>query len=194
MTKQIQLSLSRSHKIVERITREINSVNALIIKDSKAISINVESERHKVVSNQDKVSKNIELRNSLYAALESVRIAVAEKNSACGVHTLLAKKAILLKKLQDSENYLRHLAVDPGQRDGVTADEVTQYLVRLEKAETVKPVFVKVLDQDAISAIEKEVKQYTSELDALSDSINDLNAVNKVSFVIDEEIASSIGL
>lgn len=194
MTKEITLSLSRSHKIVERITREINSVNALIIKESKAISINVESEKSKAVSNHEKVSKNIVLRNSLYSALESIRIAIAEKNSSSGVHTLLAKKAILLKKHQDAENYLRHLALDPGQRDGVSADEVGQYLVRLEKAETVKPVLVKVLDQDAIASIEKEAKRYTSELDALSDSINDLNASHKVSFVIDEEIAASIGL
>lgn len=191
--KTINVSLTRAHKLVERVTREIGTVQHQILKLLVPVNVNVESDTSQVTVRLAKISAAEKLADSLYEVLESIRKKVAEKNSSSGIYTLLAEKAVLVKKQQDLENIARYVA-SHNRADVISANDAQSYWARIQTSENLKSFSVKVIDDAELDVYQEKVKNIVSQLDVISDAINDKNASTKVSFELNEEIAKLIGL
>lgn len=191
--KTINVSLTRAHKLVERVTREIGTVQHQILKLLVPVNVNVESDTSQVTVRLAKILAAEKLADSLYEVLESIRKKVAEKNSSSGIYTLLAEKAVLVKKQQDLENIARYVA-SHNRADVISANDAQSYWTRIQTSENLKSFSVKVIDDAELDVYQEKVKNIVSQLDVISDAINDKNASTKVSFELNEEIAKLIGL
>ena len=202
MTKTIKVSLSRAHKLVERVTREVNETTSTIAKMVAPITISVPSEASQVQVVLLKIEEHSKTREALYSVLEVIREKVAAKNAQVGIPQLLAKKAILQQRKtgigelisasqQNNQASYGRASISVLSNDPAILNE---YFDRMKEAEVLNPVRVNVLTDSMIENFQKELKEVQAQADTVSDDINDLNAKHRISFEISDEIAALLGL
>lgn len=195
MTKSIKVSLSRAHKLVERVTREINEITSTVARLASPVTISVPSEASQVEGIRAKIQSNITARNELYSVLDVIRELVAAKNSKVGIPELLAKKAILQQRKSGLTEILSSSQLSG--RGSVLANDksvLNEYFDRMKEAEVLNPVRVAVMTEELVEQFQKELKEVQAQADTVSDDINDLNAKNSITFQISDEVASRLGL
>lgn len=190
--KSIRISLSRSHKIAERITREIDSLQGELSLLHASVTVNVEKDLDKVDVRLKKIDETHSALTKLYAALVITRHATGEANAKHNIQGLLWEKSILTRRFQALESLSQQC--ENLQRSGVSKETAPEYLGRLATAGSVNTVQVHVLTEDRIDEYKKLSKSLKRELDNVSDKINTINASTHVSLEFDEEVAELIGL
>lgn len=201
MTKTIKVSLSRAHKLVERVTREVNEVTSTIAKMATPVTISVPSEATQVHGLLSKMEEHFKTRDTLYTLLEVIREKVAAKNAQVGIPQLLAKKAILQQRKSGINDLINaaqqnQSAYGRGSISTLSNDPkiLNEYFDRMKEAEVLNPVRVNVLTEDMLEKFQKELKEVQALSDSVSDDINDLNAKHRISFDVSDEIAALLGL
>lgn len=203
MTNTIKVSLSRGHKLVERLTRVIHETSAEISNLVAPMQLNVVSEISKISEITDKIQEKMKYRNSLYEALKELRTVIAQKNAGAKIPEMLAQKAILvheLKTLQEiygsAKNNTSHSVL--GRNNPVILpnekEVVTDYFLMMQNKETVTSVKVEIASKKLIDSLEEEINSVKNKIDFVSDEINDLNAKNRISFEVSDEISKALGI
>lgn len=201
MTKNVKFSLSRAHKIAERITREIMTLNTSIQSLLQPVTINIPEEAQQIDLAVAKVEKLLTLRESLYGVQENLKAKIAEKNSTAGIPVLLNRRSVIQKRKEHINDIISSLAQQDlysraAGKTSVLKDRslVEGYFARSEKANVLNSVKVNVVSEELSERFQKELNQTQSQLDALSDEINTKNAKYSISLDIPEDIAETIGL
>lgn len=201
MTKNVKFSLSRAHKIAERITREIMTLNTSIQSLLQPVTINIPEEAQQIDLAVAKVEKLLTLRESLYGVQENLKAKIAEKNSTAGIPVLLNRRSVVQKRKEHINDIISSLAQQDlysraAGKTSVLKDRslVEGYFARSEKANVLNSVKVNVVSEELSERFQKELNQTQSQLDALSDEINTKNAKYSISLDIPEDIAETIGL
>lgn len=199
MTKQIKISLSRGHKIVERLTREIDSLNSTLIELTRPVTVSVPAEIDQIFDISVKIENNLKIREELYAALEVVRSKIAKKNASSGIQELLSERSILTNRKNSLSQIIINFQANNSSRSSVSVlpnnkQLVEDYFKRMEKAEVLNAVKVSVVNEELTAKFTTELKEVQFKLDELSDKINNVNARSTISFELSEEVATKIGL
>ena len=199
MTKQIKISLSRGHKIVERLTREIDSLNSTLIELTRPVTVSVPAEIDQISDISVKIENNLKIREELYAVLEVVRSKIAKKNASSGIQELLSERSILTNRKNSLSQIIINFQANNSSRSSVSVlpnnkQLVEDYFKRMEKAEVLNAVKVSVVNEELTAKFTTELKEVQFKLDELSDKINNVNARSTISFELSEEVATKIGL
>lgn len=199
MTKQIKISLSRGHKIVERLTREIDSLNSTLIELTRPVTVSVPAEVEQISAVNVKISDSLKIRKDLYSALEVVRSKIAKKNASSGIQELLSERSILTNRKHSLNQIIINFQANTSSRSSVSVlpnnkQLVEDYFKRMEKAEVLNAVKVSVVNDELTTTFNNELKDVQFKLDELSDKINNVNARSTISFELSEDIAIKIGL
>lgn len=201
MTKTIKISLSRAHKIAERITREIMSLNTSVREMLEPVTINVPEEVKQIDARLEKVRELLTLRAELYLAQEDLKVKIAQKNSHAGIPVLLNRRSVVQKQKEHITDIITSLHQQDvySRATGKTSllkdkSLVKDYFERSEKANVMISVKVAVVSDDILKAFESELNQVQNKLDNLSDDINTQNAKSHISLDLSEQVAAKIGL
>lgn len=199
MTKQIKISLSRGHKIVERLTREIDSLNSTLIELTRPVTVSVPAEIDKISDISVKIENTLKIREELYSALEVVRSKIAKKNASSGIQELLSERSILTNRKNSLNQIIINFQANTSSRSSVSVlpnnkQLVEDYFKRMEKAEVLNVVKVSVVNEELITKFTIELEDVQFKLDELSDKINNVNARSTISFELSEDVATKIGL
>lgn len=199
MTKQIKISLSRGHKVVERLTREIDSLNSTLIELTRPVTVSVPAEIDQISAISVKIENTLKIREELYAALEVVRSKIAKKNASSGIQELLSERSILTNRKTSLNQIIINFQANTSSRSSVSVlpnnkQLVEDYFKRMEKAEVLNVVKVSVVNEELITKFTIELEDVQFKLDELSDKINNVNARSTISFELSEEVATKIGL
>lgn len=193
---EVNVTLSRAHKIVERITREIDVATSELRRSFEPVAFNVEHDLIAIEQRQEKVKETESVLNELYQALILTRTAISKANSKTDIHSLLAKKAVLKKQLES----LRSVVESNNSHSIVTSKKVMskesaqEYMKRLEKAESIETIYVSVINEDQKDGFKKVLKNLKSETDAVSDEINNINARTKIKLTYSDRVSELIGV
>lgn len=199
MTKQIKISLSRGHKVVERLTREIDSLNSTLIELTRPVTVSVPAEIDQISAISVKIENTLKIREELYAALEVVRSKIAKKNANSGIQELLSERSILTNRKNSLNQIIINFQANTSSRSSVSVlpnnkQLVEDYFKRMEKAEVLNVVKVSVVNEELTTKFTIELEDVQFKLDELSDKINNVNARSTISFELSEEVATKIGL
>jgi hypothetical protein len=188
--KKVDIRLGRGHKVIERLTRELNkrvselqqAVAPMIVLAPEEAEDRLERRRADVVALRNQVSQ-------IRSALLDVRVAVAQKNSEVGIHVLLARHAV-----QNAQTVaLDHLCSMMANDKGLSLSSVQGAFDR-QKDSYSQSVHVAVVTEDEAKENELARDGSRAHLDALGDEINDLNTSTKLSVEIEESVAALVGL
>lgn len=179
-------SLSRAHKIVERITRQID-MNAGSARDMAApITVHVPEAASEALSVKDQVQALLDTNIALYGALKVVRSIISATNESIGIGGLLTRKSILIRQKRQNDDlisYIRSTSVH-----AIDQEHAGSYFNQMSKAGEMKSVKVAVLGKKSVEDLELSSKEIQRQLDALSDDINALNAKTEVEITLEDEV------
>lgn len=186
-----KFSLSRAHKYVTRIHEKTDQINEQLTSLMMPIVVNVVGDESRATALRVKINDRLELIEKLAAGSTAIRLAIAEKNSAIGMHVHLANRAALSRQIQSLEAVLRH--GQHASNSALDADQVPAYIARTSHLQTLPVVKVKVFNQDVQETLEEKIAKLKREELRLGDEINDLNS-HQITVDLDAHIAEIIGL
>lgn len=201
MTKTIKISLSRAHKIAERITREIMSINTSLKELLEPVTINLPEEVKEIDVRLEKIKDLLTLRKELYLAQEELKVKIAQKNSQAGIPVLLNRRSVVQKQKEHISDILtsfnqQDVYSRATSKTSILKDKslVKDYFERSEKANVMNSVKVSVVSDEILKTFESELNHVQNQLDNLSDEINTQNAKSNISLDLSEPVAAKIGL
>lgn len=201
MTKTIKISLSRAHKIAERITREIMSINTSLKELLEPVTINLPEEVKEIDVRLEKIKDLLTLRTELYLAQEELKVKIAQKNSQAGIPVLLNRRSVVQKQKEHISDILtsfnqQDVYSRATSKTSILKDKslVKDYFERSEKANVMNSVKVSVVSDEILKTFESELNHVQNQLDNLSDEINTQNAKSNISLDLSEPVAAKIGL
>lgn len=190
--KVLGFTLSRAHKITERIVRQINDkvsdigclINPIMIhSDTDLVNVDMRLEKIKTVR---------ENLSNLYSILGELRIKIAEANAKYGLNSLLTEKKDVIREKKHLEEILQSVSHANGSAHN--KNQVESLLIRLSTTNSMSGVRTIVADESITSCIEKDISDLTHRSDSLSDKISDINASKKISISIQVDILHQLGL
>jgi hypothetical protein len=117
---------------------------------------------------------------------------MAKKNASTGLGALLFKKKDLEREKAQVINLRDTITMHSnGSHEKENAE---QMLLRLITANSTSAIRVQVADEEFLKEIEDDIRDLTHKVDSVADSINDINAVNKVKIALDADVAQLLGL
>ncbi len=188
--KKVDIRLGRGHKVIERLTRELNkrvselqqAVAPMAVMAPEEAEARLERRRADVLALRNQVAQ-------IRAALLSVRVAVAQKNSEVGIHVLLARHAV-----QNAQTVALDLLCNVMDNDNGLSLSSVQGAFERQKGGYSPSVSVAVVTEDEAKEIALARDGSRAHLDALGDEINDINTSTKLSVEIEESVAALVGL
>ncbi len=193
--KSYTLSLSRWHKVAERLARSYAELTQLAKNTFNNTQISgylgdAQVSRLRDLSAQQVASLHRAFQ--LQDALAQIRQAIGESNAKAGVSKELADYDSLSRRQKLLESILTAQSTEM-----VNFDEMPQLpkqLVSEDRYDRSKgSVRVRMLDTEAISALRAEADQLRVKVYALADKISDLNR-ERLTLELSEEIAQAAGL
>lgn len=189
MTKTF--TLSRAHKLVERLTRERDKIFEEISGVVVPLTVNVEGDESRANEGKAEFGRLLKLAAKIGKAKDVIRDEIAAANSRIGIHVCLFKKADLLAELKSYKGLLQTSLYN--QANAIEQDQVPAYMARISGMTSMQHVKVKVFTESMKQDLVTKIEQLQRQADKVGDDINDLNA-NKITVDIDADVAEMIGL
>jgi hypothetical protein len=190
--KEFSFTLSRAHKISERLIRLINEQSSELSSLVSPIQIHSDADLVKIDARLEKIKEARQKLAQSHEVSRQLRISIAEVNSKIGLNSLLTRKRDIDRE-KDQMFQLKSSA-HHSSRDAHDKGNIDTILVRLCTTNSMSGVKARVADEDFISELDENIRSLTHESDALSDKIADLNASNKVSVSFKDDLAILLGL
>lgn len=195
MKKSYTLSLSRWHKVAERLSRTYNELTKSINTTFTNTEINgylgdaqITRLREAAHNEMAKLAHAFDLQD----ALIYIRQSVGEANAKAGVATALAEYDAHNKRLKLFESILAAQTSDM-----ISFDEIphlpSQIVAENRYDRSLLSVRIRMLDAVAESKLRKDAENLRTKVYALADHINDLNC-EKITLELPEDITQSAGL
>lgn len=188
---QINVTLSRLHKVIDRLkeaiaeqTAKVNAVAAATITTSSAL-VSLERLRLSGVAAVE-ASAEVELLLALQANLRQL---VSATNEKTGISDVMAKQDALTRLLAVKKSLLQ-------VESKVSLDEAAAQLQAYQASpsrEYSSSIPVNVLSVEALAAVKEDVRRIQKELYALSDKLAALNAT-QVPLELPQHLAEKFGL
>lgn len=185
------ITLSQGHKLVERLTRYISEQEAALSKLAQPVTISFIAEKDKVARQADLVETKIEELDVLYTSLRRLRSAIGSANDKAGIHSLLARQAVLKRQ----QTGLATLVVNLTSRSSAIAQaNVEEAFNRLERKDDLPKVSVEVLGEEHIKALNEKIQKLERQIMGAADTIHGLNGRTEFEIELPQAVAEQIGL
>lgn len=191
-TKEFSFTLSRAHKIAERLQRHVTVLSGQVSELSRPVTLfsadqtaTIDARVEKIVGIREK----IETINSLRT---TVRIQIAEKNAQIGQHALLTEQKDVIAHMTRVSR-LRTEIISSNSY-GKPVEQLTTQLDRLSQSKSTDGVSTKVISDSFVADLDAQITQLTAKLDKLNDQVADNNASNKITVEIPQDLAVELGL
>lgn len=189
MSKTVTISLSRAHKLSERLTRHIDKVGQDMEDLCRYVSAQTPLQADKAATNLEELNeKHAEIQEMMHA-LSLLREAISTENEKVGIHSRLALYKAENRQMKTLEQLLN---VSKAFNGGIQADEAKSILKG--DVDRSRGLNVQVVDQAFIDSLQDRVTQLSRSVSRLGDEINDLNAKSRVDLSISDKVADVIGL
>lgn len=193
MNTKHTVSLSRGHKIVERLTRLVDETHSAIEKNGQPYKAYLASDADEAGKRREKIRELLHKASVLENSLSVLRMAIAKNNGQVGIHELLAERAVLLQRARRLANTRRHTN-DPIYDSPIDDNKVADFFEHNEKIGKSVDVAIRVMNSSMTEQWVEMEKAVATQLDKLNDAINDKNVKTQVSFDLPENVAELIGL
>jgi hypothetical protein len=184
-------TLSRAHKLTERLSRERGQIFQNIGAAIEPVTVNVIGDEERISVGQAEFNRLLKLIASLSTAKDAIRQAIAAENSKAGIHACLFRKADLLAETRAYEELLNMSTYSQGS--AIDKESIVPYMTRISSLTSMQTVKAKVMTEDMKQELVRKIAALKRESDRVSDEINDLNS-RKISVEIDADVAEMIGL
>lgn len=191
-TNEFSFTLSRAHKIAERLQRHVTVLSTQVSELSRPVTLfstdqssDIDARVTKIVGIREK----IETVNSLRT---TVRIKIAEKNAQIGQHALLTEQKDVIAHMTRVSR-LRTEIISSNSY-GKPLDQLATQLDRLSQSKSTEGVSTKVIAESFIADLDSQITRLTAKLDKLNDQVADNNASNKITVEIPQDLAAELGL
>lgn len=196
MSKTCILSLTRWHKVAERLSREYTeSVYAvkLTLTQTRVTSFLGEEQQEALHAAAKAASQRLERAFRVQDALSDVRRVLGDANAQKGVSAKLAE----LDKLNRRLKVVTEL-VEAQSADMISIDQLKNiprdYVADGNSYDSKRPLLhVRMLDKETLADLVREFEAIRSRSYALSDEIADLNRAT-VSLAVSDEVATLAGI
>lgn len=196
MSKTLSLSLSRWHKVAERLAREYTETvygAKQALTQTRVSACLGESQEKALRSESEEWQKRLAWVFRVQDTLAEIRCALGNANSQNGVSAKLAE----FDKLNRRQKVLTELIEGQGA-DMIAIDELKNipqdYVADGDRYDSKRPQLrVRMLDREAVAQLKQQLEGVRSRAYALSDEIADLNRAT-LSIAISEDVASLAGL
>lgn len=190
--KEFTFTLSRAHKIAERLKRQINvsaRQAADLVKPVNLYSVDQASELDDRLAKLDEVRAKL---TELHRVRTEVRVLIAVENGKIGQHTLLTQQ----------KDIVAHLAQLGQLRNEITSyndyakprNQLESQLASMTGTKSGEGVSTKAVSAEFIQGVNDDISRLTADLDKLNDQVADNNASTKITVSIPVELASELGL
>lgn len=187
---QLTLSLSRAHKISERIATRMNELYA----ESNALAAvkNVtgmagESQVAKLTEQGQRAVEAHNLAEKYSEALTQLRIVIGAENQARGVNALLARQAGLNRTLSNLKKLIAQ-----GKAAGIEPTDLAHYKPLSEASRLGNmAVSVVVVGAETVVELEQQYAQAKRDFNAVSDQVSEANA-HRFTVELADDIAAEV--
>jgi hypothetical protein len=191
-TKEFSFTLSRAHKIAERLQRHVTVLGGQVGELSRPVTLFSADQNAEVDARLTKIvgiREKIELVNSLRT---TVRIKIAEKNAQIGQHALLTEQKDVIAHMARVSRL--RMDIISSNSYGKPVEQLATQLDRLAQSKSTDGVSTRVIADSFIADLDAQITQLTAKLDKLNDQVADNNASNKISVEIPQDLAAELGL
>lgn len=188
---QHTFSLSRAHKLVERLHTQYDATLSQMESLLTPVTVNVVGDESKATKQAEKLAALGTEAEKISAVATAIRRAIAAKNGEIGLHEKLALRAALNRQINSLQNLLERGAyLSASALDG---EQVTAYMARTAHQASLPVIKVKVFSEPVQAELEAQIAKLKRQEINVGDEINDLNH-NKIDAEMDKDIAELIGL
>lgn len=188
---RIEISLSRAHKIAERLKTQAADLSKEALSQAQTAHIaGITGEAHiQRLSAQGDKAMALSAKSERYLrVMAEVRTVIARENEARGINGLLARLDVVNRLVTQKKELL-----EQAKSDGIEPMELATYkpLMGSEARSYSSGVAVNVLGQVRREALESALSQLQREAVQLSDRIAEANAA-RLALELDEDIALEV--
>jgi len=187
---QLNISLSRAHKISERIATRMNELynesNALAAV--KSVTGMAGDSQAAKLTEQGQRAVEVFIRAEKYSeALTALRISIGAENQARGINALLARQAGLNRTIAN----LKKL-IDQGKAAGIEPGDLATYKPLSESSRLGNlAVSVVVVNQTTVAELEQKHAQAKRDLNSVTDQVSEANA-QRFTVEVADDIAAEV--
>lgn len=189
MTEKYTVSLSRAHKLAERLTRHIDKSMSEIEGKTRYVTAYLPAQVDRALDIQNEIEDGIRNQEQDWEALIALRKTIAEANERVGIHSMLSAYKVRHRQVCSLEELLESAL---RFRSGVGPVDATQLL--LDKDKNIDSVNINIVDDAFVAELRDDIQIKRNALDRLNDDINDLNGSTRVTLELSKRIASIVGL
>lgn len=191
---QVQVTISRAHKIADRLKERINDVQLEIrvagcLQSIARLDKPTQGQLDKLKAAGQKVMTLSTQLDGYLDALTDVRQAIGQANHACGINDLLTRKDAIQRKLNAKNAHLGF----KGDFNALSVAELEGYTPSDEAyRNTAAPALkVQVAPSDWLVQIETEIKALQREAIVVADAIAEANA-KRIALTLPDAIANEV--
>lgn len=189
MSKKHTVSLSRAHKLAERLTRHIDKCSSEMEGKTRYVPAQVPAQAERATLIREELEILYKEQDEAWEALVEIREAISKANEKVGIHSRLSAYKARHRQLCSMESLLEGSLRFLG---GVSPCDAVVLLSDSDK--DIHNVNINVIDDVFIAALKDDISLKRNELDKLNDDVNDLNASTKVSVTLSKRVATIVGL
>lgn len=193
MKNKYTTTLSRAHKISDRLSQRANEVKAQAVKLSEQISMQgyTDTQIGRLSANGPNAMNLLEEFTSMMSILTMVRTAIGRANMLYGISDLLAEIESNKKVIN---TYKEILGSQDDDGSTLSLEDVRQYKSLTAEGTTVRhlAVTVSMLSPYQISAMKEKLTEFEKKNFILGDKVSDLND-KKVELEFEQDIAQLLG-
>ncbi|WP_087863544.1 hypothetical protein [Comamonas thiooxydans] len=182
------VTLSRAHKIAERLTSLISEAKTVSDSSFGLANISLGVARPLQVKALQAKSQAglaaLKRGKDLCEALATVRSAIAAGNVKAGVQDLLTRQDCVRRKLAMTRD-----AITAASRDGLPVEELMD--LPIQTGDVIPSYLVSPLSPSELSNLKADLKALELEFNSLSDQISDANTA-RIEFSLPDEISDEV--
>lgn len=186
----LQITLSRAHKIAERLKQKIGEMHAEAVSQARTVTVTGvtgDSQVQRLVEQGERAMALTARADRFIVALAALRAQIGAQNEARGISAMLAELEGVNRRLAHRKVLLAHV-----RDDGIAPQDLMSYKpISPDSRAMMGGVSVSVLDAAKGVALNTEVSALQREAFAMSDRIAEANAM-RFAVELDDDIAAEV--
>lgn len=186
MSKTVNITLTRAHKIAERLKTQANQLlqEAVTAASAATVSGTSVSQVDRLRTRGETVSPTLAEAQRYLMANAAVRAVISRENETRGISAKLARLDAVNKMLATSKSVL-----EAAQRGTLMLHELSEYKPLSNEGLAYGGLSVNVVNEQTLEAVKASVASLQREAVLLADEIAEANAA-RVSFELDDDLAA----
>lgn len=168
-----QITIASAHKLAERLQREIDTMQAELVRISNPMTARVASDAQRAIDQRTEFTKGFATLQVMFQASTGLAIKISQANDKIGINSLLKERTYLTKQRAFITGLLRNSK--SSRTDAIDQSKAYEYFNRLKDAGSTDSVNILVMAEKPLADMNDAAKANQSRLDSVNDEISRLN-------------------